>query len=180
LDREEYELFECRSDGSLSWRGLVRSLKGAQVTVWLLADQTGHQCFAMDSTATEIMLARTPSVGAKRIFQIAYGKKLAARAHLLQRQGFDVTSVSGNRTAKFVLRYAPPYDLFVIDDPAPGEDRLEMVHWLHATYPNTRILTLNPPQYQGFDELPYNAPSEPAGAWLPLVAAALDQLTQIS
>lgn len=35
MDRHEYELFEYRPDGSLNWRGLVRGLENAPVTVWL-------------------------------------------------------------------------------------------------------------------------------------------------
>jgi hypothetical protein len=145
MDRHEYEVFEHLPDGSLNWRGLVRGLQGARVTVWLLADQTGNECFAMDSTVSEIVLARTPLPGAKRIFQVAYRKAhLPVRAHLLRRDGYDVTSVSGNGAAQFVLRTRPPYDLFIIGDAAPEPVRLEMEQWLRANYPDTRIFALNP------------------------------------
>jgi hypothetical protein len=112
LDRDEYELFERRTDGSLNWRGLVRGLDTARVTLWLLAGEIGRECFAMDCRTSEIRLARAPVPGAKRVFQVAYSEALAIRAHLLHRDGYDVTSALGNQVAKFVLSMRPPYDLF--------------------------------------------------------------------
>jgi hypothetical protein len=174
MNREEYELFEHLPDGSLSWRGLVRGLRCAQIRVWQLADATGNACFAMDSTGTEIVLARTPLPGAKRIFQVAYSKVLALRGHLLRRDGYDVTSVSGNHVARFALHTRPVYDLFVIGHGASDSVRLEMVHWLRACYPNVTIVALNTLGHI-IDGLRYNAPSEPVAAWLPMISAALHQ-----
>lgn len=43
MDRDGYELFESLPDRSLSWRGYVRGLRGAQAKVWRLADElSGH------------------------------------------------------------------------------------------------------------------------------------------
>jgi hypothetical protein len=174
MDCDEYELFEYLPDRSLRWRGLAHGLRGAQATVWLLADETGAECFAMDATRTEIALARTPLRGAKRIFQVAYSTALVNRAHLLRRDGYDVTSVSGNRVARIVLQARPPYDLFVVGHGASQPERIEMVEWLCAHYPNTRIVALNPCGHV-IDGLRYNAPSEPAAAWLPMISAAVEE-----
>lgn len=174
MDRE-YELFEYRADGSSSWRGVVHGLESARVAIWLLADEIGRECFATDPATKEIVLARTPFPGAKRIFQIAYGNALSSRAHLLYRHGYDATSAGGNERAKHVLCMHSPCDLFVIGDAAPEQVRLEMVRWLRVNYPGTRILALNPPQFPGFDSLRYNAPNEPANGWLKLMSSAVHQ-----
>jgi len=170
----EYQLFEHLPDRSLNWRGVVRGLVAAQVIVWSLADQTGHECFAMDSTGSEIVLSRTPLPRAKRIFQVAYGKALASRGHLLRCDGYDVTSVSGNEVARDILYGRPAYDLFVIGRVASDPVRLQIVRWLRARYPDARIVALNT-QGHVVEGLRYNAPSEPAAAWLPMVSAAADR-----
>jgi hypothetical protein len=64
----EYELFERRSDGTLSWRGLVNGLESAWVMVWLLCDETANECFAVDSTASEVAIVRLPLRVSERIF----------------------------------------------------------------------------------------------------------------
>jgi hypothetical protein len=176
VNREEYELFEHLPDRSLNWRGIVRGLGSAQATVWLLADETGNDCFAMDCTGSEIVLARTPLPGARRIFQVAYTKALALRARLLRHDGYDVTSVSGNEVARFVLyaQASPAYDLFVLGHGASNAVRMQMVTWLRARYPSIRIVALNM-RGQVIDGLRYNAPSEPESAWLPTISAAVRQ-----
>ena len=171
MDRDGYELFEFLPDRSLSWRGHVRGLRGAQATVWKLADEAGTECFAVDSTGTDIILARTPLRGAKRIFQIAYSTALATRAHLLLRNGYDVTSVSGNQVAQFVLQGNSAYDLFVLGHGAPQAVRIQMVAWLRSRYPNVRVVALNARGHV-IDGLRFNAPNEPSSAWLLIVSAA--------
>ena len=172
MDRDEYELFEHRSDGSLGWRGLAYGLRGAWCAVWTLAEEAGSECFATDCTGSKIVLARTPLLGAKSIFQVAYSTALATRAYLLRRDGYDVTSASGNQVAQFVLQARPRYDLFIVGHRAPPPVRIEMIGWLRLHYPNTRIVSLNRCD-DVIDGLHYNAPSEPATAWLSMVSAAL-------
>ena len=74
--------------------------------------------------------------------------------------------------AQFVLEARPRYDLFVVGHHAPYPVRHEMIGWLRVHYPNTRIVALN-----GYGDviegLHYNAPSEPAAAWLSMVSAAV-------
>lgn len=171
MDRE-YELFEYRSDGSLNWRGLVNGLEKARAAVWLLADETDRECFAMLGNKT--VLARAPLRGAKRIFQVAYGDTLAARARVLCRDGYDVTSVLGNEKAKYVLARHPFCDLFVVGHRATERVRSEMVRWLRENYPSTRIVALNMRGHV-IDGLRYNAPYDSAAAWLPMISAAADQ-----
>lgn len=174
MDHDEYEIFEHLPDGSLRWRGNVHGLQGAWVKVSSVSDGTGNECLAMDSTGTEIVLARTPLRGAKQIFQVAYGQALAGRAHLMRHNGYDVTSVSSNRAAQLLLSMPYSYDLFVIGHEASGAMRLEMVRWMREHDPTTRIVALYP-RHNAADALTYNAPSEPAAAWLPLISAAVAQ-----
>jgi hypothetical protein len=183
MDRDEYELFEYLPTGALNWRGQVHDLQSARVAVWLLADEAEHECFAMDSRAGRVTLARAPQPGGKRIFKVSYGNSLASRAHALRREGYDVTSVLGNQIAKFVLAMHPPYDLFVIGDAAAEHERLEMVRWLRSVYPDSRVVALSPEggmdqlrlRSQVSDDLLYSTPSEPVAAWLPLVSAVVNE-----
>lgn len=171
----EYDLFERRADGTLSYRGVVRGLEDARVRVHLLADDTDHECFAIHSTTQEVVeRVVPPRHDAKKIFQIAYDMNLLdVRASLLRRWGYQVTSVRGNSAAKALLHDAPPYDLFIVGHAAPERTRLEMVHWLRDHYPHVRILALNPAQAPQLDELHYNAVFNSPNVWLPMVAAAI-------
>lgn len=174
----EYELFERRTDGSLTWRGVVQGLEQARVRVRLLANETDHECFAMcmptkkvvlrvDAGATESLSAR------KRVFQIGYEElDLSARGRMLRRLGYTVVSVFGNDAAKAVLRMRPHVDLFVIGSAAPDPQRLEMAHWLRTTYPDVSILALNPPDCVRLGSLQLNAPYNAPETWLPLVTSA--------
>ena len=145
MEREEYELFERLPGGSSNWRGLVKGLESARVTLWLLADEIGRECFATKSDSRQVVLARTPWSGARRLFQVGYDGGLAGNARFLHSHGYDVTSARGNRVAQFVLCMHPPYDLFVIDASGPEKARLEMIDWLHMAYPDTQVLLLKPP-----------------------------------
>jgi len=109
----------------------------------------------------------------KRIFQVAYREEhFLARADLLRRQGYTVTSTIGNEAAKAVLPMLPQVDLLIIGHAAPEQTRLEMVAWLSERYPRTSILALNP-SYERLGTLPLNAVHYPPQAWLPLIEAAL-------
>lgn len=46
----DYELFERRADGVLSWRGSVRAISAARLQVQLLALETNNECFALQAT----------------------------------------------------------------------------------------------------------------------------------
>lgn len=162
---DEYELFEQLPTHTLSWRGLARSLESARVAVWLLADEMGQECFAIDSATGDLVLARTPLQGATRAFHVAYDRELARNAHLLHQDGYDVTSACGNRIAQYVLAMRPPYELFVIDQSGPELARLEMTQWLRANYPNAKFLNQPP-----FQRMPRTVGRKPS-AWLPLASA---------
>jgi hypothetical protein len=189
MESDEYELFERRLDGSLSWRGVVHGLEHARVRVRLLASETDHECFAMYTPTKEIVLRTDPNESeellrpspsapeplcrGKRLFQIGYDElQLSARGRMLRRLGYAVVSVFGNEAAKAVLRERPQVDLFVIGHAAPEPMRLEMAHWLHTIYPRVGILALNPPDFVRLDDSEFNAPYNAPETWLPLVRAA--------
>jgi hypothetical protein len=123
------------------------------VTLWLLADEIGRDCFAMNSSSRQIVLGRTPLPRAKHLFQIGYGDGLMGNAQLLRRYGYDVTSACGNRAAQFVLCMRAPYDLFVIDHSSAERERLEMEGWISAWYPSTRLVVLRQPLAEGCGQL---------------------------
>lgn len=58
--QRDYELFERRADGSLSWRGVVHGLEEARVRVCLLANETDHECFAMYTPLKQIVVRVDP------------------------------------------------------------------------------------------------------------------------
>jgi CheY-like chemotaxis protein len=108
----------------------------------------------------------------KCIFQVAYREEhFLARANLLRRRGYTVTSTIGNEAAKAVLPTLPQVDLLIIGHAAPAQTRLDMVAWLRERYPRTSILALNPP-HERLGTLRFNAVHYPPQAWLPLIEAA--------
>jgi len=56
----EFDLFERRADGALTYRGLVSGLENARVRVWLLATETEHECYAQRSETREIVARIVP------------------------------------------------------------------------------------------------------------------------
>jgi hypothetical protein len=109
----------------------------------------------------------------KRIFQVAYREEhFLARATLLRRQGYTVTSTIGNETAKGLLPMLPQVDLLITGHAAPAQTRLDMAAWLRERYPGTGILALNP-SHERLATLRFNAVHYPPQAWLPLIEAAL-------
>ena len=97
-----------------------------------------------------------PSPYRKSIFQVAYREEhFLARANLLRRQGYTVTSTIGNEAAKAVLPMLPQVDLLIIGHAAPEQTRLDMVAWLSEHYPRTSIVALNP-SHEGLGKLLFN------------------------
>lgn len=58
----EYELFERRGDGVLTWRGVVVGLSAARVQARLLSVETDNECFAMYSPDKKIVARALPLV----------------------------------------------------------------------------------------------------------------------
>jgi hypothetical protein len=109
----------------------------------------------------------------KRIFQVAYREEhFLARAHLLRRQGYAVTSAIGNEAAKAVLPMLPGVDLLIVGHAAPEQTRLDMVAWLRERYPRISILAINP-SHEQLGTLRLNAVYYPPQAWLPLIETVL-------
>jgi hypothetical protein len=138
----EYEVYERRADGVVSWRGVVQGLDGARVSVQLLSDDTGNECFAVQCATRRRCIIRIPEKGGPRAFQIAYGPQIHARAAMLHRRGYDVTSAWGNAAALLVLDARLQYDLFVIGQEADASTRTEMGHWLRERYLGATILAV--------------------------------------
>jgi hypothetical protein len=109
----------------------------------------------------------------KHIFQVAYCEEhFLARAVLLRRRGYSVTSVIGNEAAKALLAALPAEDLLIIGHAAPEQTRLDMVLWLQAYYPKTCILALNPPN-ERLGTWQFNAVHDRPQAWLSWIEAEL-------
>jgi hypothetical protein len=177
MDRE-YDIFESRQDGSVTWRATVHGLRSARLMVAELVRNTGNEHFAMNIPTGEVVFpgdaskAISPTGDIKHIFQIAYTDRLRdQRTELLRRLGYGIISVIGNEAAKVLLSAMHHADiaLFIVGHAAPEQTREEMVDWLKAKYPNVKILALNPPHklLPGAD---YNAVQNGPEKWLPFVS----------
>jgi len=115
--------------------------------------------------------AAEPQSDGKRVFQIAYDEKLlVSREELLKRRGYEVSSVLGNNAAKHILDTRDRYRIFIVGHAAPKETREEMVRWLKANFPNTKILVVNPPSSAILAGADYNVVLNGPEEWLSIVA----------
>ncbi len=107
------------------------------------------------------------------VFQIAYDEMLlVTRAELLTNRGYEVSSALGNDGAKRILGKRERYRLFIVGHAAPRETREEMIGWLKANFPDTKILALNPPHQAKLAEADYNLLLNGPEEWLSVVANA--------
>lgn len=105
------------------------------------------------------------------MFQIAYDEMLLiTRAQLLKNRGYEVTSVLGNDAAKCAIDTRQNHRLFIVGHAAPRETREEMVRWLKANFPNTKILVVNPPSSAILAGADYNVVLNGPEEWLSIVA----------
>jgi DNA-binding response OmpR family regulator len=85
-----------------------------------------------------------------RILSISYDPSLEkTRALLLRQEGYDVTSAPGSDEGKY-LAESSPFDLFLIGQTAPHEERLGLLRWLRSHFVNARVLMLTSPHEQDF------------------------------
>jgi PleD family two-component response regulator len=85
-----------------------------------------------------------------RILSIAYEPSLEkTRALLLRQEGYDVTSALGSDEGKY-LAESSPFDLFLIGQTAPHEERLGLLRWLRSHFASARVLMLTDPHEQDF------------------------------
>jgi hypothetical protein len=178
----KYDIFECLPDGSVLWRGTALGLMATRTTLLNLAKEFPNEFFAILIETGEIVFradtSRTDNEIAKRVFQIAYTEQLLVEtAQILRSHGYGVMSALGNEAAQAILSRLPAngaeqVGLFILGHGAPEQTRLDMVHWLKAKHPNTKILALNPPECRRLNELKYNARYDSPEAWLPLAALA--------
>ena len=106
------------------------------------------------------------------VFQIAYDRRLAARSEVLKLHGYEVISVIGNEAAKLVLGMPDVWDLFIVGYDATEHTRGEMVTWLKANFPTTRILALDAPKTPELPGADYNLKLNGPDTLLPMVATA--------
>lgn len=97
---------------------------------------------------------------------------LITRAELLKNCGYEVGSALGNDSARRLLDNRDRYRLFIVGHAAPRETREEMVAWLKANFPGTKILALNPPDNAKLAEADYNLILNGSEDWLSIVASA--------
>ena len=109
----------------------------------------------------------------KRVFQIAYDEKLlVSRAELLKKRGYEVSSVLGNDAAKGTLDTRKRYRIFIVGHAAPNDAREDMVRWLKAHFPNTKILVVNPASSAILAGADYNVVLNGPEEWLSIIANA--------
>ena len=177
----DYEIFECHSDGSVNWRDSAPDLKTARILLQKFANpNNGSDYFAMCLPTRELVFRADPSwkarVVARRVFQIAYTDSLRqVRAEILRSYGYGVLSVIGNDAAKNLLRMlqvrAEDIAFFMVGHAAHSLTRNEMVDWLRARYPSVKIIALNPPN-EPISRADYNILQNGPELWLPIVAGS--------
>src|ERR1051325_2264560 len=173
-----YDIFEVLPNGSLAPRGSVNGLEAAWQQLYALSKHTATECLAIHTPPREVVaqvnVPLAKERASKRVFQIAYTEDLGvARAEVLTRRGYSVTTVIGNERAKVVLGSAQPYNIFIIGHGAPQQTRVRMATWLKSKYPDVKILALNP-VFQRLRDADYNVVVNGPEKWVPIVAKATE------
>jgi hypothetical protein len=166
----QFDIFKVQPEGSLRRLAAAVSMETAEGRVKrfppgnyvIIADQHSPKRISIKSPAKQI------------VFQIAYDddRGSAARETLFRSFGHEVTSVADNDAAKRALVSIPNVDVFVLGHAAPEETQKEMVDWLKASFPKSRIVALIPsasPQLLCAD---YNVPQSDWAAWVSLFATS--------
>jgi hypothetical protein len=83
---------------------------------------------------------------------------MVTRELLLKEHGYKVISVFGDEAAKEILSRGAQYDLFIGGHAATDQRRRRVVQWLKASFPNVKILALNPPHHGSVSSADYNIP----------------------
>jgi hypothetical protein len=157
----------------------VRGLEAAWQKLYELAKHTTNECFAVHPPTHEVVAQlNVPPAQERartRVFQIAYTEELGvARAEELTRRGYLVTTVIGNERAKVVLGSAKQFDIFIIGHAASDQMREMMAAWLKTTYPEVKILALNP-GFQRLRDADFNVQLDGPEKWIPIVAKATER-----
>ena len=178
----EYEIFKCLPDGSVIWCARASGLPNARLRLGELMRDTGEEYFALHLSTRDLVFAVDASKvmserASKRIFQIAYTDQLSlTRAELLRSLGYAVLSVLGNEAAKVLLTTLDGHShgiaLFMVGHAASAQTRKEMVDWLRANYPKSKILALNPSNQQ-VPDADYNVLQNGPELWIPFVASTI-------
>jgi hypothetical protein len=179
----EYDIFQCLSDGSVRWRERASGLIRARRRLRELVVSSSGEYFAVEQlTRAVIFPAGSPAVG-KRVFQIAYNQALSTRlANLLRSIGYGVLSTIGNVAARKLLLKIPSHphviDVFIVGQGAPKYTRQEMVRWLKSRHQVATIIALNPPD-QELIEADYNVLQNGPESWLRLLPNTADPTKRV-
>lgn len=172
----------------LDWGGCKGDVVNDQHEEWLelcrqaSVEQDPAKLLRLVSRINELLEAKDkrlrpsnvrPTSNGDGVFQIAYDETLViTRAELLRNRGYQVSSALGNDGAKRILDKRERYRLFIVGHAAPRETREEIVGWLKANFPGTKILALNPPHHAKLAEADYNVILNGPEEWLSAVANA--------
>src|SRR5579884_2912450 len=110
------------------------------------------------------------------IFHVCYEEGLLlTRGELLRRLGYEVVSALGNEDAKRLLKKATTYQILIVGHAAAKPVREEMVHWVRANFPGTKIIALNPPFESKLKGADYNFVLNGPDEWLAAVASVVSE-----
>ncbi|GEM_PF-4358671 len=83
------------------------------------------------------------ALGRKRILHVEFDRTLLAIRHtLLETAGFEVVSCFSAIAIREVSTAAAPFDVFLVGHAAPVDERDDLVTWMKANFPNTRVVVL--------------------------------------
>jgi hypothetical protein len=166
----QYHIFKVQADGSLRWMEAAADVERAKALVNQLAANSPGEYVISNLTGEKISIISPP----KRIlFQIGYNEKeLGARTELFRRFGHEVISVADNNAAKRALASIENVDVFIVGHQAPAQTREEMVDWLKANFPKSKIVALIPSAAPHLSHADYNVVLNDWDELISLLAAA--------
>lgn len=164
-----FHIFKVQSDRSRRWMEGAVSVERAKARVKVLAASSPGEYVITNLTCQEIWVKSRPK---QIIFQIGYDEReLNVRAELFRRVGHEVISVSDNESAKRALASIHNVDVFVVGHTAPEQTRKEMVGWLKANFPKSKIVALIPSANHQLLRADYNIVENDRDEWASLLAA---------
>ncbi len=111
----------------------------------------------------------------QHIFHISYyDSLLRTRKALLERDGYDVSSVLGNEQAKNIApELLPQMDAVLLGFSGDYSQRAAILHWLKEHYPAVPVVALQANRAERFPEADYATPADDPEVWLATVARCL-------
>lgn len=166
----QFHIFKVQGDGSLRWMEAAADVEHAKAVVTQLALASPGEYVISSLTGEKISIISPP----KRIlFQIGYDEKeLGARTELFRRFGHEVISATDNEAAKRALASIQSVDMFIVGHQAPAQTRQEMVDWLKANFPKSKIVALIPSAARHLSHADFNVVLNDWDELISLLAAA--------